>query len=160
MLHDTYQHVKARLEPDLHPVSSNLTWFNLTKKLNNASLGNSMACLTPSSLNSIILILLYQACSRVQPSLLTSSFDFFLTCIFLYYLLVFAAPWLWILFKQLVHFKTASATSNGVKEYYFSVFALLENGGSANFKVKNILFESGACGMSLIAASCFCRFIF
>ena len=58
-----------------------------------------------------ITILIYQAWSWLQASLLTSSFDLFLTCIFFYYLSVFAAPWLWILFKQLVHFKTASATS-------------------------------------------------
>ena len=74
-------------------------WFDASKKkLNSASLGNSMASLTPFSLNTW---------SWLQTSLLTSSFDLFSTT----YLSVFAAPWLWILFKQLVHFKTASATS-------------------------------------------------
>ena len=95
-----------------HLIRFDLVWFDATKKkLNNASLGNSMACLTLSSLNTTILIFLYQAWSWLQASHLTTSFNLFLTCIFFYYLSVFAAPWLWILFKQLVHFKTASATS-------------------------------------------------
>ena len=35
---------------------------------------------------------------------------------------IFAAPWLWILFKQLVHFKTASATSIWGKRVSFFVW--------------------------------------
>ena len=38
---------------------------------------------------------------------------------------IFAAPWLWILFKQLVHFKTASATSIwGKRVSFFCVTGL------------------------------------
>ena len=108
-----------------------------------------MACITPSSLNTMIL-----TSSKSSYFIIRSFLNLYH---FLLHIYQFLQPHdcgfcsnNWYILKQRLRLQY------GVKDYLaFGELKLI----FAIFKVKNILFESDACGMSLIAASCFCQFL-